>query len=84
MNYENLIWSKLNITALPVHSSVFFSLFFSSPTLTFLQEGVIVGFRNFAWGFKSHKKNKICGENKFYPRRVDFLGGFFREKKRNT
>ena len=26
--------------------------FSSSTTLTFLQEGVIVGFRNFAWGFK--------------------------------
>ena len=28
--------------------------------VTFLPEGVIVGFRNFAWGFKS-QKNKIWG-----------------------
>jgi hypothetical protein len=35
-----------------------------SPDVTVLPEGVIVGFRNFAWGFNS-QKNKIWGENKF-------------------
>ena len=38
--------------------TAFFSLSFFlslSPTLTFLQEGVIVGFQNFEWGLKSQK-----------------------------
>ena len=35
--------------------TAFFLSFFLSPTLTFLQEGFIVGFRNFAWGFMSQK-----------------------------
>jgi hypothetical protein len=34
----------------------FFLLLFSSPSHTFLQEGVIVGFRNSAWGFNSQRK----------------------------
>ena len=29
---------------------------FLSPPHTVLPEGIIVGLRNFAWGFKSHKK----------------------------
>jgi hypothetical protein len=32
-----------------------FSSLLSSPSLTFLPEGVIVGFLNFAWGFNSQK-----------------------------
>jgi hypothetical protein len=42
---------------------IFFSSLFSLSSLrlvTFLLEGVIVGFRNFAWGFK----NKIWGGDK--------------------
>ena len=43
-------------TKCPLLTAFFLSFFFSSPTLTFLPEGVIVGFQNFAWGFKSQKK----------------------------
>ena len=32
-----------------------------SARVTFLQEGIIVEFRNFAWGFKS-QKNNICSD----------------------
>jgi hypothetical protein len=39
---------------LKINATVFFS-FFLSPTFTFLPEGVIVGFRNFARGLKSQK-----------------------------
>jgi hypothetical protein len=42
----------------------FFSLSFfllSSTWVTFLPEGVIVGFSNVAWGFKSQKKKKNGG-----------------------
>ena len=38
------------------------SSFFLSVPHTFLSEGVMVGFKNVAWGFKSHKKNKIWGK----------------------
>jgi hypothetical protein len=34
----------------------FSSLSLLSPDVAFLPEGVIVGFRNFAWGFNSQKK----------------------------
>jgi hypothetical protein len=44
-------------------NDVFFSLLSSSPDVTFLPEGVIVGFRNFAWDFKS-QLNPIWGEKK--------------------
>ena len=40
------------------------SLLSSFNPVTFLPEGVIVGFQNFAWGFIL-KKNKILGEIKF-------------------
>jgi hypothetical protein len=43
--------------------TAFFPLSFRP--VTFHPQGVIVGFWNFAWGFKSHTKNKIWGENKF-------------------
>ena len=36
-----------------------FFFFLSSASLTFRPEGVIVGFRNFAWGFMSQTKQKI-------------------------
>ena len=36
-----------------------FYFFLSLCRVTFLQEGVIVGFRNFAWSFKSHKKSDL-------------------------
>ena len=39
------------------------SFFLSSEVVTFPPEGVIVGFRNFVWGFKS-QKNKIWGKQK--------------------
>jgi hypothetical protein len=42
----------------------FSSLFFSSSLPhTFLPEGVIVGFQNFAWGFKSQKKIRFGVKN---------------------
>ena len=46
--------------------TAFFSLLSSlslSPDVTFLPERVIVGVRNFAWGFNS-QKNKIWGQKK--------------------
>ena len=45
----------LSQTKCPLLTAFFFSFFLSlsSPTLTFLQEEVIVGF---GWGFKSQKK----------------------------
>ena len=39
-------------------------IFSSLRRVTFLPEGVNVGFQNFAWGLNS-QKNKIWGENKF-------------------
>ena len=42
-------------TKCPLYLVLFFFLSFSVPH-TFLPEGFIVGFRNFAWGFKSQKK----------------------------
>ena len=46
-------------TKCPLLIAVFslFSLFLlsSSPLVTFLPEGIIIGFCNFAWGFKSKK-----------------------------
>jgi hypothetical protein len=62
----------------------FFLSLLSSPDVTFLPEGVVVGFRTFAWGFDS-QKNKIWVERKNLvdppvPGRVDFLG-FFQKKK---
>jgi hypothetical protein len=39
--------------------TVFFFSFFLSAAITFLTEGVIVGFRNFAWGYKSKKKIRV-------------------------
>jgi hypothetical protein len=44
-------------TKCPLLTAFFLSLF--SGVVTFLPEGVIVGFPNFAWGFKSQKINKI-------------------------
>ena len=57
---------------------------FLSVAVTFLPEGVIVGFQSFAWGL-SHKINKIWGKTKFggpppAPKGVNFLG-FVLEKK---
>ena len=42
-------------TKCPLLTALFFSLS-SLRRVTFLPEGVIVGFRNFAWGFNSQKK----------------------------
>ena len=39
-----------------INGVIFFSLFsLSLRRVTFLPEGVIVGFQNFAWGFNSQK-----------------------------
>jgi hypothetical protein len=53
---------------------VFFLLL--SACVTFLPEEVIVGFRNFAWGFKSQKK--IVGKKKLGDQ---FLGFFVKDEK---
>ena len=55
---------------------LFLSFSLSLRRVTFLPEGVIVGFWNFAWGIKS-QKNKILGEKNFggpprAPQGVDF------------
>ena len=68
-----------------VFSLSFFSL--SSEVVTFLPEGVIVGFPNFAWGFES-QKNKIWGKTKFggpppAPGGSIFVG-FFSEKMKSA
>ena len=42
-------------TKCPLLTALFFSLL--SPAHTFLPEGVIIGFRNFAWGLNSQKKD---------------------------
>jgi hypothetical protein len=47
-----------------------------SACVTFLPEEVIVGFRNFAWGFKSQKK--IVGKQKLGDQ---FLGFFVKDEK---
>jgi hypothetical protein len=60
-------------------NGIFSLSFFLSVPVTFLLEGVIIGFRNFAWGFKS-QKNKIWSKTKFGGpplRWVDLLGVFF-------
>jgi hypothetical protein len=36
-----------------------------SRRVTFLPEGVIIGFRNFEWGFKSQKKIRFGVKKKF-------------------
>ena len=43
-------------TKCPLLTAFFFFFFLSSPAVTFLPEGVIVRFQNFAWGFNSQKK----------------------------
>jgi hypothetical protein len=50
-------------------------------TLTFLQEGVIVGFQNFACGFKS-QNNKIWGKTKFWGLHLPRFFFFFRKNEK--
>jgi hypothetical protein len=62
---------------------LFLLLNLSSHAITFLLEGVIVEFRNFAWGL-CNKINKILGKNDPTPpplRGANFQG-FFREKRK--
>ena len=61
-------------------NSVFF-LSLLSPLVTFLPEGVIIGFRNFAWGL-SHKKRSIWGELKFEGPSLPCGGSNFLEFKK--
>ena len=64
-------------TKCPLYLVLFFFLFlFLSVPHTFLPEGFIVGFRNFAWGFKS-QKNKIWGKKKSGPPPSPLGGGLF-------
>ena len=53
-------------------------VFSLSPAVSFLLEGVIVGFGNFALGYKSHKKIKIGVNTNFgaspAPWVIDLLG----------
>jgi hypothetical protein len=63
-------------------NGVFFSFSQLSTNITFLPEGVIVGFWNFAWGFNSQKKdlgwNKfIFGKNKKYLRLPEMARKWF-------
>ena len=51
----------------PLLTAFFLLFLFLSPTLTFLQEGVMVGFRNLH-GVLSHKQNKIWDISKFIRR----------------
>jgi hypothetical protein len=62
-------------------NTVFFFFFFSlSAPITFLPEWVIVGVRNFAWGFNS-QKNKIWGGKKYFLGLNNFCGSIFRGVK---
>jgi hypothetical protein len=80
LNGEEIKFAKVRAACMCCHRTkcplltvfflfLYFSIFLSSPTLTFLQEGVIVGFRDFAWIFKSQKNKvwlkKIGGRNFF-------------------
>ena len=57
-------------------SYLFSSFLLLSACVTFLPEEVIVGFRNFAWGFKSQQK--IVGKKKLGDQ---FLGFFVKDEK---
>ena len=72
-------------------NGVIFSSIFSLSSLrqvTFLPEGVIVGFQNFAWGFNSQKKirfgAKIYVGDPSCPRGGRFFRVFVGEKKENA
>jgi hypothetical protein len=55
--------------------------------VTFLSEGVIVGFKNFAWGFKSQQKIRFGIQKKWgtpLPPMVDFLFVFLGKRKKSA
>jgi hypothetical protein len=57
------------------------SLSLSPRRVTFLPEGVIVGFQNFGWGFNS-QKNKIWGEKKIRWTPLQFFSCFLGENEK--
>ena len=77
-------WSERSACATLYLVLFFFLFLFLSVPHTFLPEGLIVGFQNFAWGFNSHTKKmgwKIIRGTPLPRRGGDFLFIFWKKTK---